>query len=286
MFRVLLTIFALIAIGGCTTAPTFTGSSFFGYLPPCANGVRQWCEGTEVYYLNGRKHVDITEYGASADKYQPAGYSLKSKPGIYYFLWCGIDTDRESTPIRCSHDELKSATSFSDIQHCWTNPSDECRKARDYARDGRYTLHRQRLNDNILAAKKKAAAVSAPKVSRSDKNSTDVTKSLETCDSFGYERGTQAHADCAMKLYMNEQGKGSTTTPANTARKQAIATARQREQKRIQDLEASLRLMQIGADLMTGKRSTPTQSKTYTQTYNINGQIISCTTTGSITTCL
>ena len=70
------------------------------------------------------------------------------------------------------------------------------------------------------------------------------------------------------------------------ARQQAIQEATLKEQKRIQELEASLRMMQFGIDLMNGTTSSPTPSKTHSQTYSINGQIIRCTTTGSITTCL
>ena len=117
---------------------------------------------------------------------------------------------------------------------------------------------------------------------------------LAACDSFGFERGTEAHAECAMKLYMNEQNQGTAkaVTSSNNqqtaalARQQAIQEATNREQKRIQELEASLRMMQFGIDLMNGTTSSPTPSKTHSQTYSINGQIIRCTTTGSITTCL
>ena len=117
---------------------------------------------------------------------------------------------------------------------------------------------------------------------------------LEACDSFGFERGTEAHAECAMKLYMNEQNQGTANavTSSNNqqtaalARQQAIQEATLKEQKRIQELEASLRMMQFGIDLMNGTTSSPTPSKTHSQTYSINGQIIRCTTTGSITTCL
>ena len=117
---------------------------------------------------------------------------------------------------------------------------------------------------------------------------------LDACDSFGFERGTEAHAECAMKLYMNEQNQGTAkaVTSSNTqqtpalARQQAIQEATLKEQKRIQELEASLRVMQFGIDLMNGTTSSPTPSKTHSQSYSINGQIIRCTTTGSITTCL
>ncbi len=120
------------------------------------------------------------------------------------------------------------------------------------------------------------------------------TRRLEACDSFGFERGTDAHAECAMKLFMNEQNQGTANavTSSNNqqtaalARQQAIQEATIKEQKRIQELKASLRMMQFGVDLMNGTTSSPTPSKTHSQTYNINGQIIRCTTTGSITTCL
>ena len=125
-----------------------------------------------------------------------------------------------------------------------------------------------------------------------------IEKRLAACDSFGFERGTEAHAECAMKLYMNEQNQGASKPPASTqtssndqqlaaiARQQAIQEATIKEQKRIQELEASLRMMQFGIDLMNGTSTPRRSSKTHSQTYSINGQIIRCTTTGSITTCL
>ena len=125
-----------------------------------------------------------------------------------------------------------------------------------------------------------------------------IERRLEACDSFGFERGTEAHAECAMKLFMNEQHQGARKPPASTqtssndqqlaaiARQQAIQEATIKEQKRIQELEASLRMMQFGIDLMNGTSTPRRSSKTHSQTYSINGQIIRCTTTGSITTCL
>ena len=117
---------------------------------------------------------------------------------------------------------------------------------------------------------------------------------MEACDSFGFERGTEAHAECAMKLFMNEQSQGTVkaATSSNNqqtaalARQQAIQEATLKEEKRIQELEASLRMMQFGIDLMNGTSTPRRSSQTHSQTYSINGQIIRCTTIGSITTCL
>ena len=97
-----------------------------------------------------------------------------------------------------------------------------------------------------------------------------------------------------MKLYMNEQNQGTANAvtssnnqqTATLARQQAIQEATTKEQKRIQELEASLRMMQFGIDLMNGTTSNSSNvPKTQTHTYTINGQIINCTTTGSVTNC-
>lgn len=117
---------------------------------------------------------------------------------------------------------------------------------------------------------------------------------LDACDSFGFKRGTEAHAECAMKLYMNEQNQGTANavTSSNNqqtaalARQQAIQEATIKEQERIRQLEAALRGVQAGIEIMTGTSTPRRSSQTHSQTYNINGQIIRCTTTGSITTCL
>ncbi len=123
---------------------------------------------------------------------------------------------------------------------------------------------------------------------------TATSNRLDACDSFGFERGTEAHAECAMKLYVNEQNQATAkaVTSSNNqqtaalARQQAVQEATMKEQKRIQELEASLRMMQFGIDVMNGTSTPRRSSQTHSQTYSINSQIIRCTTTGSITTCL
>lgn len=135
---------------------------------------------------------------------------------------------------------------------------------------------------------------------------------LKLCDSFGFQRGTSQHADCAMKLFISEQqaklSESSSPKQSNSAnaasssktqsvnqgaeviarqRQLAILEAQLQEQERIQKLEASLKLMEFGVNLMTGNvgaGSTPSRQH-HTQTYTINGQIITCNTTGSITNC-
>ena len=44
---------------------------------------------------------------------------------------------------------------------------------------------------------------------RKDAELDAVTGRLEACNSFGFEGGTEAHAECATKLYMNEQNQGA-----------------------------------------------------------------------------
>ena len=50
---------------------------------------------------------------------------------------------------------------------------------------------------------------------------------LEACDSLGFERGTLAHAECAMKLYMNEQNQGTANAVTSSNNQQTAALARQ-----------------------------------------------------------
>ena len=47
-------------------------------------------------------------------------------------------------------------------------------------------------------------------------NVVSAEQRLDACDSFGFERGTEANAECAMKLYMNEQNQGASKPPAIT----------------------------------------------------------------------
>ena len=45
---------------------------------------------------------------------------------------------------------------------------------------------------------------------------------LEACDSFGFERGTEAHAECAMKLFMNEQNQGTVKAATSSNNQQTF----------------------------------------------------------------
>jgi len=154
----------------------------------------------------------------------------------------------------------------------------------------------------FVSAKNKhfgVTSVSEVPINRTQPNTQRVSpevlseQRLAACDSFGFKRGTEAHAECAMKLYMNEQNQGAANAvtssnnqqTAAVVRQQAIQEATIKEQERIRQLEAALRGMQIGIDMMNGTTSSSTRSQTHSQTYNINGQIIRCTTTGSITNC-
>ena len=158
------------------------------------------------------------------------------------------------------------------------------------------TVYNQSRSDEVKAAAQHREVQAAQQ--RESEEIDARKRRLSACDSFGFGRGTQAHAECAMKLYMNEQNQGASKAPASTqsssndqqlaaiARQQAIQEATLKEQKRIQELEASLRMMQFGIDLMNGTTSSSSSAPTtQTKTYTINGQIINCTTTGSVTNC-
>jgi hypothetical protein len=121
---------------------------------------------------------------------------------------------------------------------------------------------------------------------------TEADERLSACDSFGFERGTEGHAKCAMNLYMSdrqqrtsESSSAQITTQANSVvmRQQAIDEARRRELQRLEGIKASLQLMQTGLEIMNG--TTPSQSQSYSQTYNIKGELITCNTFGTLTTC-
>ena len=131
-----------------------------------------------------------------------------------------------------------------------------------------------------------------------------ATKRLSACDSFGFERGTTEHANCAMQLYMNEQNQNINMATSDDgeqqkteqkallerqrqqlARQEAIQEAILKEQERVRRMEQSMKLIELGTGIATGSlggRSTP---KMQSHTYTINGQIINCTTTGSSTDC-
>ena len=71
----------------------------------------------------------------------------------------------------------------------------------------------------------------------------------------------------------------------SSTREQAIQEAKLREQTRIANMEANLRLIELGAGLMSGGAKKPSAKKTQSQTYYINGQRITCNTAGNITNC-
>ena len=144
-----------------------------------------------------------------------------------------------------------------------------------------------------LAAKERELALAAAAEAR-----------LQACDSFGFERGTDSHAQCAMQLYMNEQNQNNNIVTARDneqqnseqkallarqrqqlARQEAIQEAILKEQERVRRMEQSMKLIELGTGIATGSfggRSTP---RMQSHTYTINGQIINCTTTGSSTDC-
>lgn len=120
----------------------------------------------------------------------------------------------------------------------------------------------------------------------------NYVRAIETrkskCTSYGFEPDTDAHAKCVMELSIAAENSPPSTTSNSSAlviRQQAIQEAKLKEQKRIADMEANLRLIELGAGLMSGGATKSPTKKSRTQTYTINGQIITCHTTGSITNC-
>lgn len=135
---------------------------------------------------------------------------------------------------------------------------------------------------------------------------------LRACDSFGFQRGTDAHAQCAMQLYINEQNQATSSQAsaqqrdqrqANSeqqkrvqeallasqrqqlARQEAIQEAILKEQERVRRMEQSMKLIELGTGIATGSLGGSSTSNMQSHTYTINGQIINCTTTGSVTNC-
>lgn len=131
---------------------------------------------------------------------------------------------------------------------------------------------------------------------------------LIACDSFGFQRGTEAHAECAMQLYLDERNRelsktetedpkgarnqsqmATVTRQSNRAelkRLEAIQEATLREQERIRRMQQGLMMIELGNAISTGSLGTSALKNTHkAHTYTINGQIINCTTTGSVTNC-
>lgn len=117
---------------------------------------------------------------------------------------------------------------------------------------------------------------------------------LSLCDSFGFERGTDTPAQCAMQLYISEQnqngwtladGPSAGTRDNDLSRQEAIQEAILKEQERVRRMEQSMRLIELGTDIATGSIGGSPNSTMQSHTYTINGQIINCTTTGSVTNC-
>ena len=259
------------------------GGAYFKRLPPC-NSVGEVkgrspqyfnCEIERTFYALGplgskeTRTVEHKEYGSN---------------GIIN----GLDLLRWSVP-----QTMRQQSKYGISIRCWENG-----KSKAYydetKPDSKYNTASSRNEVEQICELIRLVAEQQASNARASVSPASPEQRLEACDSFGFERGTEAHAECAMKLYMNEQSQGTVkaATSSNNqqtaalTRQQAIQEATIKEQKRIQELEASLRMMQFGIDLMNGTTSSPTPSKTHSQTYNINGQIIRCTTTDSITTCL
>ena len=267
MTKPLLAILLLIAhIAGCATqeGTRYHGSTFFKRLPPCQvdpsgrgylPGIP--CEGTETVFIMDHLLLSHTEFD---DK----GIGQ----GLEYYWLIGVNPPS----LWCLHEGRRVEEYEASL---WKDPN---------------ALHT--LKESCPSAQQ-AQTTSIVRASGGTNASTPEQR-LDACDSFGFERGTEAHAECAMKLYMNEQnqGVGNAVTSSNSqqtaalARQQAVQEATLKEQKRIRELEAALRGVQIGIGIMNGTTSSSSSApKTQTQTYTINGQIINCTTTGSVTNC-
>ncbi len=222
---------------------------------------------------------------------KPTGFYYNDREDYRYLPFDPVywrQIDRQSLQFSCGKDRADAEKNGNepggfDALFCKTRETPE-HLGYLYVDDA-FKASRRRIAEYETQQQKARAAEAEAQVAGASKQRGVV------CTSFGFEAGSEAHADCQMKLYMNEQNKGVVESSSNqqtaaVARQQAIQEATLKEQKRIQELEASLRMMQFGIDLMNGTTSSPTPSKTHSQTYNINGQIIRCTTTGSITTCL
>lgn len=118
---------------------------------------------------------------------------------------------------------------------------------------------------------------------------------LSACDSFGFERDTDAHAECAMRLYIAEQSQASDRAKLKAledqrkdqqislARQEAIQTALAEEQARVRKMEQTMNLIELGATIFSGGASGSSQFES--KLYRINGEIINCYTTNLITNC-
>ena len=127
-----------------------------------------------------------------------------------------------------------------------------------------------------------------------DEEETSATR-LSACDSFGFERGTDAHAECAMQLYIAEQSHASDRAKLKVleaqrkdqqislARQEAIQTALAEEQARVTKMEQTMKWIELGATVFSGGASGSSQFQS--KLYRINGEIINCYTTNLITNC-
>lgn len=129
---------------------------------------------------------------------------------------------------------------------------------------------------------------------REQKKVEEIAARKVRCTNFGFESGSDAHAKCVMELSIaadsgfNNQSSESTSSREKSlvlAREQAIQEAKTKEQKRIADMEANIRLIELGTILMTGNTANPVVKKSRTHTYFINGHSVTCNTIGKITTC-
>ena len=281
----LIAVWPIIMMVGCVTSETWddfeAGGTYLNRLPPCdyAGDVIYDakyfnCEMERTTYaigLGGSQETRVKEYF----EYGPNGTLNGLKIAKWFKTWGGADVSTE-----CLEDHKRKAyfdENPGKYNYNTASSHQEVRRICEPIRAANNTHTTPALTTNQETSPAKSAE-----------------QRLAACDSFGFERGTEAHAECAMKLYMNEQNQGTANaiTSSNNqqtaalARQQAIQEATIKEQERIRQLEAALRGVQAGIEIMTGTSTTRRSSQTHSQTYNINGQIIRCTTTGSITTCL
>jgi hypothetical protein len=155
-------------------------------------------------------------------------------------------------------------------------------------------IEQSRKNIDAEAIQSKQRMDERLKEIREQKKVEEIAARKVRCTNFGFESGSDAHAKCVMELSIaadsgfNNQSSESTSSREKSlvlAREQAIQEAKIKEQKRIADMEANIRLIELGTILMTGNTANPVVKKSRTHTYFINGHSVTCNTIGKITTC-
>lgn len=148
-----------------------------------------------------------------------------------------------------------------------------------------------RCQQELRVAYAAAGLVTDP--TRAERMIRTSTLAAQRCDAAGLRRGTPEFANCSVAAQSNIVSEAETSprvqqqqtiqAPADADRQRAIEMA-QADAERARRQQQGVRMMELGLGMAAGGAS-PSSTPSTQRSYNINGRVYHCNTTGAFTNC-